>query len=717
MLRASLFVVVSLFATLMYSQNNLSLESIFLDKYFEMKTVPGFRFMNDGQQYTLLEGNNIFRYDLLTGARSGSILDSTQIPASYQISNYNFSENEACIILRSDTNRIYRHSYTAKYLIYNRLNSTLDSIDNLSDVSYVTMNSPGNKAAFVKGNNLYYQDMITEEVSPITMDGKVNRIINGHTDWVYEEEFGFTKAFEWSPDGNMIAFLRFDETEVPEVGLTYYENDLYPRNYNYKYPKVGESIAKVSVLVYDVNNSSTTTIDLGPDNNIYVPGIHWTEDNDLLIYCLNRHQNHISINKWLSATDSTYTMLEEENDAYIEVHNDLLFTSDGQYFFWQSERDGYNHLYLYDVNGRLIRQLTSGNWEVTNVYRYDDKRRVLYYQSNEGSTIDRGIYAVDTEGEKKVAVQTKSGHNHAQFSTTCDFYILTHSTANSPNTYKVFSAEGQLIRTIEDNGELLERKAAYHFSDIKLSTTRLSDTVELNTILIHPAEFDPAKTYPLLMYTYSGPGSQRVLNKWNSFRRLWWFQYLAQEGYFIVITDNRGTGGKGEDFKKMTYLQLGRYETEDQINAARHFGEFDHIDQTRIAVFGKSYGGYISSLSLLKGGDVFKMAIAAAPVTHWQWYDAIYTERYMRTVRENEKGYLENSPLNFANKLKGHYLLLHGLTDDNVHFQHTAEMAAQLQQNNKHFESQFYPNTDHALFKGDCYPIFKTMTNFIFENL
>jgi dipeptidyl-peptidase-4 len=683
-----------------------------------MKKVPGFRFMNDGQHYTILENNNIAKYDFLTGEKIEDLLDGARITNSYVISNYDFSDNEDMIVLRSDTNKIYRHSYTARYIVFNRQNSSSTPIDNLNEISYVTFNGKGDKVAFVKNNNLYYQDLISKSVHEITTNGELNKVINGHTDWVYEEEFGFTKAFHWSPDGNKIAFLRFDETHVPEITLTHYEQNSYPRYTTFKYPKVGENISRVSVQIHDINLSKTIKADIGAEDNFYIPGIHWTTDSEaLLIVKLNRHQNHVQILNCQPESGISNVLIEESNQYYLEINNDLTFTDKGNCFLWQSERDGNNHLYLYDISGNLKRQLTKGDWEVTKVYGFDEKRNTVYFQSNEVSSVDRGIYAIDINGKNKRNIQIAPGFNDAQFSSTYDYYTLIHSSSLSPNSYRIFNIDGQPIRLLEDNAALKKTISQFHFSNIDITTTNLENDVELNTITIQPTNFDPSKEYPLLMYTYSGPGSQRVLNKWNSFRRLWWFQYLAQQGYYIVVTDNRGTGGKGEYFKKMTYLQLGKYETEDEINAAKYFGELNYIDASRIGVFGKSYGGYISSLCILKGHDVFKMAIAAAPVTNWKWYDAIYTERYMRNTDENPNGYLNNSPIYFAKNLKGKYLLVHGLADDNVHFQNTAEMAKSLQLNQKSFDLHFYPNKDHALFKGECFSIFQTMTNFILENL
>jgi dipeptidyl-peptidase-4 len=432
---------------------------------------------------------------------------------------------------------------------------------------------------------------------------------------------------------------------------------------------------------------------------------------------MNRHQNKLELLLADANTGATSVLLTETNPYYIDIHDNLTFLKTGQQFIWTSEQDGWNHVYLYDMEGNLIRQVTQGEWEVTEFYGVDEDNGVVYYQSTEPSPLQRDLYKINLLGKGKRKLNKSDGWNGAQFSSTFDYYVESHSTANSPASYTVYNQKGKLIRVIEDNKDLRQIQEDYAVGPVEFFDFETNQGVQLNGYLIKPKDFSPDQEYPVLMYLYGGPGSQQVKDSWGG-RYYWWFQMLAQQGFVVACVDNRGTGGRGQEFKKMTYLQLGKFETVDQVEAARHLGSLPFVDKDRIGIFGWSYGGYMSSLCLLKGNDVFKAAIAVAPVTNWKWYDTIYTERYMRDEKENAEGYRDNSPVYFADRLKGNYLLVHGMGDDNVHFQHTAEMANALVAANKQFDTYFYPNRNHGIYGGYTrLHLFTKMTQFLDEKL
>lgn len=693
----------------------ITLEEVWQKGTFRTERVPGFNFLNDGQHYTRLINNQIVKFDLTTGEQVATIFDGSSIDSTFKIAGYSFSPNEEIIMLESNKKRIFRRSYTSKYTMLDVKSGQQTPIANGDKISYATLDPTGTKVAYVKNNNLYYQNLDDRSIIEVTSDGKKNEIINGHTDWVYEEEFGFVKAFYWSPDGKHLAFIRFDESKVREFTMTLHRDEQYPIYQTFKYPKVGEDNAVVSAHIYSVSNKKTITAQIGNTDDIYIPRMMWHPgDKGLCVFKMNRHQNELTIFLTDPEDGKSDIMLEEKNKYYIDIHDNLTFVEDGKCFIWTSEKDGYNHLYLRTINNKEKRQITNGNWEVTSFYGYDKQHDRLYYQSTQPGSMQRAIYRTNLKGNKKEVVANKRGFNSAQFSSTYDYYVLQHSDHDTPPTYNVLDANHQLVRPLVDNKKAKEQVMSQAVADVSLKEIVVAPGVTLNAALIKPKNFDPSKKYPLLMYQYGGPGSQQVMDRWNSFRYYWWFQYLAQEGYIVAVVDNRGTGGKGEEFKKMTYLQLGKYETEDQIAAARFFGQQDYIDEERIGIFGWSYGGYMSTLCILKGNDVFKSAIAVAPVTSWKWYDSVYTERYMRTLAENMSGYKDNSPVYFADRLKGNYLLVHGMADDNVHLQNAAEMAAALVRANKQFDTYFYPNKNHGIYGGNTrLHLFTKITDFV----
>ncbi len=703
------------------AQQAINLEDLWQNYSLYARSVPGFNFMNDGKHYTRLEDNTIKQYDITTGNFVQNILSGEAIKGkggfNGDINNYRFHTDESKIIIESESESIYRRSSKAFFYVYDRASKELTPIYEEDKVMYATLSPDGTKVAYVWKNNIYYLDLKEGITLPVTFDGKYNEIINGGADWVYEEEFAFAKAFFWSPDSKRIAYYRFDESAVKEFTMTNFKAGLYPEYVTFKYPKVGEDNAKVSIHIFDLSTDKSTPVQLN-ESIEYVPRVKWTQNpNQVCVYTMNRHQSELELLLVDAATGKSSSLLKEKNKYYIDITDDLTFLKDGQHFIWSSEKSGFNHIYLYDMKGNQKAALTKGDFDVTSLYGVDEKNSLVYYQAAKVSPLQREIYAVNLKGKKTKQLTKQVGTNRAQFSSTFDYYTLTYSNINTPATYTVYDRAGQELRKLEDNIGIQKKQKLYATQAIEFFTFKNRDQDELNGYMITPPNFDASKQYPVFMYLYGGPGSQTVTDSWGG-QNYWWFQMLAQKGYIVVSVDNRGTGARGEEFKKMTYLQLGKYETMDQIDAAKYLGNQPYVDASRIGIFGWSYGGYMSSLCLFKGNDVFKAAIAVAPVTSWRWYDTIYTERYMRTEAENESGYRDNSPVYFTDGLKGNYLLIHGNGDDNVHFQNSAEMVNALIASNKQFDTYFYPNRNHGIYGGNTrYHLYTKMTNFILEKL
>ena len=717
-LSCSIVAIIScLFLNPIISQVDITVQDIWKDYKFSPKSIPGFNFMNDGTHYTRLQDNKIERYDIRSGAKVGTILDGSSLDLeNNKISSYSFAHDESRILLAIDKESIYRHSSKAFYYIYDRKNKKLISVYDDDKISAATMSPDGRYLAYVWQNNLYYFSIEDEETLPVTDDGVANEVINGMSDWVYEEEFGFTKAFFWSPDSRRIAFIRFDESDVQEFTMTNYNGELYPEYETFKYPKVGEKNAAVSVHIYNLNTDERNSLDLGDLNDQYIPRIKWTNDPELLsVTKMNRHQNHLQLYKINVDSGESSIIIDERNKYYIDVTDDLYFLADNAGFIWSSEESGYNHLYKYDMDGQNKTALTEGKYDVTKLYGVDEKNDAVYYQAAESSPLERHVYVLDLNDGMSELITQKDGTNNVQFSSTFDFYIWTHSRINQPSTYAIYNRSGKEVRSVEKNASLASEVKNYQPANfIKVPT---SDGLELNGYIIKPNNFSMTQEYPVLMFVYGGPGSQMVTDAWKG-QNYWWFQMLAQKGYVVACVDNRGTGARGEEFKKTTYLTLGKYETRDQIEAAQYLGSLPYIDEDRIGIFGWSYGGFMATHCILQGNNVFDSAIAVAPVTNWKWYDTIYTERFMRTVAENEEGFHDNSPIYYADQLKGSYLLVHGGSDDNVHFQNTAEMSAALIKANKQFDTYFYPNRNHGIYGDNArLHLYTKMTDFLIENL
>jgi dipeptidyl-peptidase 4 len=711
-----LLILIFTFYTEGVAQKAITLEDIWQKYTFRTKGVPGFNFLKDGKHYATSEGRNIIKNDLTTGQTVGKIYEGAS-----DFDNYTFSDDESKILLATASESIYRRSSKSFFQVWD--GKTLQPLYPIAKQINPSFNNQNTQVAFTSDNNLYIKDLSKNKITAITKDGVKNSVLNGLCDWVYEEEFSFTKAYEWSPDGTKIAFLKFNESAVPEFTMQEYDDAMYPHNVTFKYPKVGEKNSIVTVWLYDVKKGKTIQVQTSAAE--YFPRLKWTPDNRLLVFKMNRLQNELVILLADTKTGKTSTFLKETNKYYVDVelNDDLSFLKDGS-FIKSAELDGFNHIYLYDKNGKIIRQLTKGNWDVRKIYGLDEANGEVFYQAGKIEPMKKEVYFVKLDGSKDHALGTTEpassadkGVNDAQFSSNFSYFVMTHSTLNTAATYTVYDNQGKKIRTIEDNKGIATLQKDYGVQPIEFFKFKTSENVELNGWMIKPANFDASKKYPVFMTQYSGPGSQQVVDQWKG-QDYWWYQMLTQKGYIIACVDPRGTGGRGEEFKKMTYKQLGHYETIDQIEAAKWLGSQPFVDAKRIGIFGWSYGGYMSSLCILKGNDVFKAAIAVAPVTNWKWYDSIYTERYMQTEKENTEGYKNNSPVYFADRLKGNYLLVHGMADDNVHFQNSVEMVNALVKANKQFDTYYYPNKNHGISGGVTrLHLYTKMTNFLIEKL
>ena len=705
------------------NSQSLTNSSIF-EGTFNPESLESYQSMKDGIHYTVLKSdeNNqtsqIVKYAYLDGKAQKTILSSGEtIP---YFSSYSFSKDESKILIATSEFPIYRRSKQAIYYIYHLNTGVLIPLFDTKD-SYPWVQEPlfspdGTKVAFVHLRNIYIKDLETGSLDQITQDGS-NTIINGLTDWVYEEEFGYVRAFDWNSSGTQLAYLRFDESQVPVFSMDVYGQDLYPFPYQFRYPKAGETNATLSMHVYDVLKKNHKNLCFGEESPEYIPRFQFSKKSNLIsVQSLNRLQNHLKLWQFNTVTGEAKIVIEEKDERYVDVHSNLRFLEDNS-FLWTSERDGYNHLYYFSSDGRLQRQLTKGAWEVTDFYHYSPNTKEVYYASTEIGSTERAVYAVSLNGKRKRMLSHDYGYNGALFSSNAQYYIHSFSDAITPPKYQLRkTSNAKVIRTVLENTSLKQQITALGLPKKEFNTLMVNGN-ELNMWMLKPKDFDPNKQYPLLMFQYSGPGSQQVANRWTSQRDLWHY-LLTQKGVIVACVDGRGTGFRGSDFKKQTYLNLVKYETEDQIAAARQLGTRPYIDASRVGIWGWSYGGHMALQSILTGDGIFSTAISVAPVTTWRFYDTIYTERFMRTPQENPEGYDLNSPLNYANQLEGKLLLVHGSGDDNVHVQNSMRMIQALIEANKDFEWAIYPDQNHGIGSGNALiHLFEKMTIFIETNL
>ena len=697
-------------------KRDITLDDLWQNYTFYPSYIGGFNSMNDGEHYSTIEknenGQEIIKYQFKDGKKVRTLFSSADFDIQ-RINNYTFSDDEKQLLLSTETEKIYRYSSKSVYYIYNIFT---DKLKKLTDdkVMYATFSPNGEKVAYVFDNNLYIKNIKSEQITQVTTDGKKNQIINGASDWVYEEEFALVRSFEWSKNGDYLAYYKFDESNVKEFSMDLFKGNLYPTQEVFKYPKAGEDNSVVKIYIYNVKEAQSTFIYTEKDYE-YFPRIKWTNfPGKLVILAMNRHQNELDFIVANANDGSNKILFTEKNKYYIEINDNLTFLPEGN-FIWISEKDGFNHVYLKDFEGGEI-QITKGDWEVTSFHGVDSDKMKIYYTSTEDGSINRSLFVQNLDTDEKRKLSTNLGTNAASFSNGLKYYMNSFSTANSAPKFTLHKADGTKLKVLEDNAEFETKIEDFNLSEKEFFTIKTEDA-ELNAWMIKPPDFDKNKEYPLYMFLYGGPGSQQVTNSfgWTNY---YWHQMLAQKGYIVACVDNRGTGGKGAEFKKMTYKELGKYETIDQINAAKYFGSLPYINANRIGIQGWSYGGYMSSLAITKGADIFSLAIAVAPVTNWRYYDNIYTERYMQTPQENASGYDENSPINHVDKLKGNFLLVHGSADDNVHVQNTMEMISALVKANKQFDLFIYPDKNHGIYGGNTrYHLYKKMTDFILENL
>ena len=731
-LLVSLFLVFGTLSATAQEKKNFDLEDLYMRPTFYAKSVRGMNSMKDGKTYGSFEKGQLNIYNYKTGKLEKTqfgitdlVLEGEDLPIGLQ--DYVLSDNEDKMLCATEMESIYRHSYHATYYIYDFNTKTLQPLSKNGKQRLATFSPDATKVAFMRDNNLFIKDLKTGEEKQFTNDGLYNHIINGAPDWVYEEEFSFSQGFYWSPDSKKIAFMKFDESNVREFQMEEFEG-LYPDWYSFKYPKAGEDNSIVEIYVYDLESGKTVKMDTGKETDIYLPRIAWTKDaNILAIQRLNRHQNHLEILAADATTGKSRVFYDETNDYYIDITDDWHFLEDGKRFLMTSEKSGYNHIYLYNLDGSLVKQLTNGPWDVTKVYGFDGKE--VFFQAAKNTPTDRQIYAVNLKGQLREVIG-RVGTNSATFSNDFSYLINVNSSISQPRQFELYTNKGKLVRVLEDNHEFAERLKTFNLGEKKLM--KISDPafvlpdgkqVDVDAWQILPPDFDPAKKYPVLIYVYGGPGHQTVNNSWAD-SDFWWMQLLAQRGIISVSINNRGSGAQGEVFKKMTYLQLGKYETEDMITLAKYMAKQPYVDADKIGIYGWSYGGFMAANGITKGADVISTAVSVAPVTNWRYYDNVYTERFMRTPKENPDGYDLNSPVHNTALIKGNYLLCHGSGDDNVHYQNAMELIKAMISNGKQFDLMIYPNKNHGIYGGYEYGdgecrmhLFNKIDNFLFEHL
>ncbi len=706
------------------AQEEVTTADIWQTYRFITKSVNGVNWTKDGQYYTSQNDRYIIKYNISTGNPVDTLYGKEGAPEDYvQFDGYSFSPQENKIMLSSGSEAIYRRSSKAFFYIYDITKKEITRLIEGEKQSYATFSPDGNQVAFVRDNNLYVTDLATMKTQTITTTGEKNKIIHGSTDWVYEEEFSFAQAFYWSSDSKKIGYYTFDESEVKEFMMQYWNGPTtpYPDNYQFKYPKAGEDNSKITISVYNLTDKKSIKMDIGTETDIYIPRINWTQDANLLsIRRMNRLQNQLEILHADVKTGKTQVILTEKEETYIDLDftDDLTYLEDGKTFLHTSERNGFKHIYLYDMSGKLIRQITDGKWEVSQVYGIDEKAKMIYFTSTEDSPLQRQLYKIKFNGKGKEKLSTRKGTHAPNFSKDFKYYLDYYSAADTPPAVSLHEAKsGKQLKVLEDNQAFSERLKEYKINPKEFFTFTTSEGVELNGWMIKPLDFDKSKKYPVLMFVYGGPGSQTVTDSWDTYNYMW-YQVLASKGYMVVSVDNRGTGARGAEFKKITYANLGKYEIQDQIATAKYLANLPTVDAERIGIWGWSYGGYMSSLGITVGADIFKAAIAVAPVSTWRFYDSIYTERYLKRPQDNAEGYDSNSPINHVEKLKGSYLLVHGTADDNVHFQNAIELQNALIKANKQFDSFYYPNRTHSISGGNTrFHLYTMMTNFLLKNL
>lgn len=710
---------------LLQAQNKeVTLEDFSANHSFAPKRISGLRSMQDGAHYTVLEegGTKIVKYSYATGKETTIIAEIPKLKETpiQTILDYQFSEDETKLLVFTQRENIYRRSFTADYYVIDIKRKEIEPLSESGKEQVATFSPDGYKVAYVKKNNLFIKNLRFGTTTQITTDGENNKIINGIPDWVYEEEFSFNRAFDWSPNSDELAYVKFDETEVKEFSFPVYkasfpsheENELYPGEYSFKYPKAGLENSKVSVHVYHLRNRTTKTMDLGEETDIYIPRIKWTTQPDQLsILRLNRWQNSLDLIIANPSSEVTRVIFTDRNERYIseKILDNIYFLDDGDNFVYVGELDGFNHIHLYTMAGAKVKQITSGKWDVTKYYGYNEKLGQFFFQAAAKSPMQREVYSIRKDGSKMTRLTPNDGFNEAWFSDNMSYFIHEFSNTTTPPVFSVLSNAGKQIRTIEENKALKEKLKEYELPQKEFFSFKDEMGTEFNGWMMKPTSFDASKKHPLLMTQYSGPNSQEVLDKWG----MDWSSFLPSKGYVVASVDGRGTGARGEEFTKQVYMQLGNLESDDQISAAQYLGTLPYIDKERIGIWGWSFGGYMTTMAMSKS-DLFRTGISVAPITDWKFYDTAYTERFMRSPKENPKGYALTSSLELAPNLNGRLFLIHSTADDNVHLQNTLEYADRLVQEGKQFDMFIYPNRNHSIYGGNTR---KHLYNMMFEYL
>ena len=730
------FIVLMLMAvlTIQAQTNALTLQEV-VGGAFRAENIQGFiPIPGDGEHYTQMnaEGTQIIKYSFKTGKQVEVLFDAAtarECPFK-NFDSYTFSPDGMKLLIATETTPIYRHSYTAVHYLYSlrrnvegKINNVVERLSEGGPQQAPVFSPDGNLVAFVRDNNIFLiKTHFGNSESQVTEDGKFNQVLNGIPDWVYEEEFAFNSAIEFSADSKMLAFIRWDESEVPSYSFPLYagerprltEFEKYPGAYTYKYPKTGEVNSKVSVHTFDIQTRVTRQMDVPLDKDGYIPRIRFTKDPEkLAIMTLNRHQNRFDLYFCNPRSKVCKLVLRDETDTYIKerIFDEIHFYD--QNFSFVSEKSGFNHLYWYNMNGTLVKQITSGNYELKEFLGYDEADGSFYYSSNEESPLQQAIYKVDRKG-KKTKLSANVGTNSAQFSSNMKYYLNRFSNTTTPTVVTLNDNSGKVLTTLIDNATLKEKLSARQLPQTEFFSFTTERGTELNGWMMKPTNFQASKKYPVLMYQYSGPGSQEVLDHYS----VSWETYMASQGFIVVCVDGRGTGGRGAEFEKCTYLNLGVKEAEDQVSAAKYVSELPYVDKNRIGIWGWSFGGYMTLMAMSEGTPIFKAGVAVAAVTDWNYYDTIYGERFMRTPQENHDGYQTSSAFTRADKLHGKLLLVHGMADDNVHYQNCAEYAEHLVQLGKQFDMQIYTNRNHSIFGGYTrMHLYTKLTNFFKENL
>ncbi len=701
---------------------------------FRAEGIQGVIPMADGEHYTQMnaEGTQIIKYSFRTGQQVEVVFDVAKARECTfkRFDGYTFSPDGSKILIRTETQPIYRHSYKAVHYLYTIKRNIVEKLSEGGPQQSPVFSPDGNMVAFVRDNNIFLVKMLYgNSESQVTEDGKFNHVLNGIPDWVYEEEFSFATALEFSPDNTMLAFIRFDESEVASFTFPIFAGqaphysalETYPGAYTYKYPKAGEANSKVSVHTFDIKSKVTRKIKLPLDPDGYIPRIRFTQDAaKLAIMTLNRNQNRFDL--YFADPRSTLCklVLRDESPYYINesVFDNIMFYP--QNFSFISEKDGYSHLYWYSMGGNLVKQVTKGKFEVKRFIGWDAATNTFYFESNEESPLRTAVYKTDKKGGR-IKLSEKAGTNSAIFSSNLKYFMNTYSSLQTPAVITLNDNTGKVLKTLVTNQKLKETLAQYQLPKKEFFTFRTSQGTELNGWMIKPADFNESKKYPVLLYQYSGPGSQEVVDKWGiggDRGGIGWDAYMASKGYVIVCVDGRGTGGRGAEFAKCTYLNLGVKEAQDQVETAKHMAAQPYVDKSRIGIWGWSFGGYMTIMSMSEGTPIFKAGAAVAAVTDWRFYDTVYVERFMRTPQQNAEGYKAGSAFTRAANLNGRLLLVHGMADDNVHFQNCAEYSECLVQADKQFDMQVYTNRNHGIYGGNTrYHLFTRLTEFFLNNL